>query len=375
MKVLTVVGARPQFIKSGPVSQALAAAAIEEVLVHTGQHYDPAMSKLFFDELGLVRPRHELAVGSGSHGHQTGRMLAALEDVMNAEAPDWVFVYGDTNSTIAGALAAAKLHLPVAHVEAGLRSFNRLMPEEINRVLTDHLSSVLFAPTATAIENLRREGIMGDNVVEVGDVMFDAMLSFAAIAESRSSILRDLGISSRQYALATIHRAENTDDKARLSAIFVALARVSADVRVVLPLHPRTAHLLNSDLRSMFAAAGGLITEPVGYLDMMMLERHASVILTDSGGVQKEAFFHRVPCVTLRKETEWVELVESGWNCLVDPVDAESVRRVVTAAMGTRGRDVSLYGAGNAASAIVAHLVDVGRVDVSLPVGWQRRSG
>jgi UDP-N-acetylglucosamine 2-epimerase len=308
MKILTVVGARPQFVKAAAVSR-VARQTHTEVLVHTGQHYDREMSGLFFEELGIPRPDYELGVGSGSHGWQTGQMLIALEEVLTRERPDWTLVYGDTNSTLAGALAAVKLGLPVAHVEAGLRSFNRSMPEEHNRVLTDHCSDLLFCPTASAAEQLRREGVTR-GVRVVGDVMYDAALRFAQIARERSDILARLDVVPKQYALTTLHRPYNVDDPARLSEVLAGLAQL--DMPVIFPVHPRT----RSRLPSGIDAPRVRLIEPVGYLDMLTLEQNADLILTDSGGVQKEAFFFATPCITLRPETEWVETVEAGWNRL-----------------------------------------------------------
>ena len=353
MKVVTVLGARPQFIKAAPLSRALAARpGVEEVLVHTGQHYDAQMSDVFFRELGIPAPRHHLGVGGLGHGAMTGRMLEAIEGVLLAERPNAVLVYGDTNSTLAGALAAAKLHVPVAHVEAGLRSFNMAMPEEVNRRLTDHVSRWLFAPTAAAVANLAREGIES-GVHRTGDVMYDAALQFGETARRRSGVLARLGLAGGGYLLATVHRAENTDDPARLRAIFAALAEVSAGIPVVLPLHPRTRKLLAG---IGFRAPPGLrMIDPVGFLDMAMLEQSARAIATDSGGVQKEAYFYGVPCVTLREETEWVELVEAGANRLAPPLDAGAVAAALRGAVATRlpsdlPRD--LYGEGRSAERI-----------------------
>jgi UDP-GlcNAc3NAcA epimerase len=311
VKVLTVVGARPQFIKAAPVSQAIRERS-HEVLVHTGQHFDASMSDVFFAELGLPRPDYHLGIGGMGHGAMTGAMLARLEEVMLAERPDWVLVYGDTNSTLAGALAAAKLHVPVAHVEAGLRSYNRRMPEELNRVLTDHLSTLLFTPTATAGRALAAEGLTR-GVEQVGDVMYDAALRFRPMAEARESWLRELGLEAGKYLLVTLHRAENTDDRGRLGAILEALGQIAEPI--LLPLHPRTRKQLAEFGLALPAQVRAI--EPVGYLDMLLLESRARVVLTDSGGVQKEAAFLQVPCLTLRDETEWVETVESGWNTVV----------------------------------------------------------
>jgi UDP-GlcNAc3NAcA epimerase len=322
MKIATIIGARPQFIKAAVVSRAIAnsnklvasnSSIVTEVIVHTGQHYDHNMSEVFFKELEIPEPHLNLEVGSGYHGQQTGQMLIKLEEVMLSEKPDWVLVYGDTNSTLAGALAAVKLHIPVAHVEAGLRSFNKSMPEEHNRVLTDHCSDLLFCPTSAAVKNLKIEGVT-NGVHRVGDVMFDSVLFNTELATKRSKILETLKLQNKAYALATVHRAENTDDSPRLQAIFEALEQISSEgLRVVLPLHPRTRKLYDP---SRFSGAKIKIIEPVSYLDMLQLEQQARLILTDSGGVQKEAYWMKVPCITLRDETEWIETVEAGWNIL-----------------------------------------------------------
>lgn len=330
MKIATIVGARPQFIKAAVVSRALWTA--DEVIIHTGQHYDDNMSDVFFRELGMARPRYNLDIGSGPHGQQTGRMLEAIEAALLEESPDWVLVYGDTNSTLAGALAAAKLRMRVAHVEAGLRSYDPHQPEEINRVLTDHVSSLLFAPTAQAVENLRCEGIC-NNVHLSGDVMYDAALLHGSRAERRSRVLEQLGLSQKNYVLATIHRPENTDHLERLSTLMGALAEVAREIPVLLPLHPRTRTILEREGMLDDATRNLQLTAPVGYLDMVMLEKHARLIVTDSGGVQKEAFFHRVPCVTLRDTTEWVELVEMGWNRLAPPTSVAAVTAVLRTAL------------------------------------------
>ncbi len=347
--IATIVGARPQFIKVAPVSKALAATgSVREVLIHTGQHHDAGMSDVFFEELGIAAPDHHLGIHGGGHGAMTGAMLQQLEPVLQELKPDMVLVYGDTNSTLAGALVAAKLHIPVAHVEAGLRSFNRAMPEEINRIVADQLSDILFASTAAAVDNLRREGVPAERIHPVGDVMYDAALQFAGVAARRGELLAKLGIAPQGYVLATIHRAENTDDLARLAAIVSALETVAATLPVVLPLHPRT--------QGRMKAAGLAFDKvrtvpPVGYLDMVALESQASLIATDSGGVQKEAFFYRVPCVTLRDETEWVELVELGWNRLASPA-AGDLAGTILAALGSKGVDAQPYGDGKAAQAI-----------------------
>ncbi len=336
------------------VSRALhSRSGLEERIVHTGQHYDFEMSDLFFSELGIPAPAAHLGVGSGPHGAQTAEMLTKLEQVISDDPPDYALVYGDTNSTLAGALAAAKLHVPVAHVEAGLRSFNRHMPEEINRILTDHLSTILFVPTSSALGNVRDEGIAGSSVHQVGDVMYDATRLFAAAAQ-RSSILERLGLESGRFVLLTIHRAENTDDRDRLAVILEALTEVSTELPVVLPAHPRIRSLLWE--RPAPAGSRLIISKPVGYLDMQCLEHSAALIVTDSGGVQKEAFFHRRPCVTLRNETEWVELVELGWNSVVPPTSAARIKEGVLSAIGSSGIEASPYGDGDAASRIACVL-------------------
>jgi UDP-GlcNAc3NAcA epimerase len=351
MKVATVLGARPQFVKASAVSRLLRESGrATEILVHTGQHHDAEMSDVFFRELELPAPDYHLGVSGGPHGEQTGRMLAAVEEVLLRERPDWVLVYGDTNSTLAGALAAAKLKIPVAHVEAGLRSFNRAMPEEINRVLTDHVAELFFAPTETALANLSREGIDGANVHLVGDVMYDVALLFEKKAARESRVLQECGLRPGGYVLATVHRPANTDDPERLRAIFDALEGVARALPVVVPLHPRTRNALaQAGLRPGQGDRLRLLP-PVGYLDMATLESRAALIATDSGGVQKEAFFYRVPCITLREETEWVELVERGWNQLVSPTDAGAVRRAIEEGL-SRPRpphDPALYGGGQA---------------------------
>ena len=342
MKIATIVGARPQIIKSAPVSRAFRECGHREFLIHTGQHYDYLMSKVFFEELGIHEPAINLGVGSGSHGQQTGQMLLGLEEVIKKQKPDWVLVYGDTNSTLAGALAAAKLHVPVAHVEAGLRSFNRSMPEEINRVLTDHISDLLFCPTQTSVENLRNEGI-NKGVHLVGDVMYDSVLHNIKLAEKHSDILEKLKIKNKSYALATLHRAENTDEPRRLKPIFNAFGQISQNgLPVIIPLHPRTRQSLKSSKLSIIA--------PVSYLDMLVLEKNAQVILTDSGGVQKEAYWFGVPCVTLRDETEWLETVESGWNVLAGSNYDRIINAVENAHPGQQVQGA--YGNGRAAEQI-----------------------
>lgn len=352
MKVVTVIGARPQFIKAAAVSRILRKEC-DEILVHTGQHYDANLSDVFFEELEIPKPDYNLGIGSGSHGAQTGRMLEAIEQVLLKEKPDWVLVYGDTNSTLAGALAAAKLHIPVAHVEAGLRSFNRKMPEEINRVLTDHVSDLLFAPTKTAVKNLRQEGISEDRIHLVGDVMYDAALYYGEKARLESRVLEKLGLKPKEYILATVHRAENTNDPSRLRAIAEGFCEVSKEFLVVFPAHPRTCKALERYGLLEEIKTRLMLIEPIGYLDMVMLEQSARLITTDSGGVQKEAFFYSVPCVTLRTETEWVELVELGWNIICPPFDAASINNVILKAVNQVGLGGNPYGDGFSGNSIV----------------------
>lgn len=356
MKILTIVGARPQFIKAAVVSRKLREReGVQELIVHTGQHYDANMSDVFFDELNIPKPDYNLGVGGGTHGQNTGRMIEAIESVLIKEQSDWLLVYGDTDSTLAGALAAVKLNIPVIHVEAGLRSFNRSMPEEINRVLTDHISNVLFAPTEIAIKNLVAEGIKGDGVHRVGDVMYDAALYYSKIADQSSHILNTLGLQKKSYILATIHRQENVDNRTRLSNILQAFA--VSDKPVVLSLHPRTRKRIQEFSISLPVTIK--LIDPVGYLDMVMLEKHAALIATDSGGVQKEAYFHRVPCITLRDETEWVELVEIGWNTLVG-ADMQRIQQALKLNYIDQPKWVAeLYGDGNAAGVIVSKMMSI----------------
>lgn len=346
-KLLTVIGARPQFIKAATVSRAVARRDdLCEVIVHTGQHFDANMSDIFFHELSIPKPDYHLGIGGGNHGAMTGRQLEAIERVLLDEKPDWVLVYGDTNSTLAGALAAVKLHIPVAHVEAGLRSFNRRMPEEINRVLTDHAADCLFAPTQTAVMNLRREGVAEGKIHQTGDVMLDASLFYRE--QARKPIWFDaLGVAADNFVLATVHRAENTDDRERLEGIFKGLA--SAGAPVILPLHPRTKLRLAE--YGIKPGAHLHVVDPVGYLEMVWLERNCNLICTDSGGVQKEAYFFGKPCLTMRDETEWVELVDHGWNRLVGTDSARIIEGIREAARPDA--TTTLYGDGNSADMIL----------------------
>lgn len=354
MKVLTVVGARPQFIKAAVVSRELRRRdGVQEILLHTGQHFDANMSDVFFRELDIPVPNYQLDIHGGGHGEMTGRMLAGIECALIQELPDMVLVYGDTNSTLAGALASVKMKIPVAHVEAGLRSFNRAMPEEINRVLTDHAADLLFTPTSVATRHLLSEGIKPENIHQVGDVMFDAAIFYSSKAKQESDVVNRFGLSRKGYILATLHRAENTDDPARLMAILNNLNAAATTLPVILPLHPRTRQAIEK-LNGISLNPSICIIEPVGYLDMVMLEENARVIVTDSGGVQKEAYFHRVPCITVRDETEWTELVECGWNRIVG-VDAEKFSSSLAEAMTGSPPEwkPDLYGSGKSAGRIV----------------------
>lgn len=351
MKLVTVVGARPQFIKSSTVSRVLACRTdVKEVLIHTGQHYDKNMSDVFFDELGLRQPDYCLGIGGGPHGQMTGRQLEAIEAVLIAERPDCVLVYGDTNSTLAGALAAAKLHIPIAHVEAGVRSFNKSMPEELNRIITDHVSATLFAPSERAVRNLHSEGINGDRVRLVGDVMLDALLFYKARAKRPDGLGDRINLTT-PFVLATVHRAENTDDRERLSGIIDGLSRSGA--QVVLPLHPRTRSKIDSF--SIDVPENVFTIPPVSYLEMIWLEANCAAIATDSGGIQKEAHFLAKPCVTLRDETEWVELLELDSSILVG-ANAELIAEGLQRA-GSSKLEPSLYGDGTASEKIVRMLL------------------
>jgi UDP-N-acetylglucosamine 2-epimerase len=348
MKIITVVGARPQFIKSAPVSKAITNAGYDEYIVHTGQHYDYGMSKVFFEEMGIREPFINLNIGSGSHAQQTSQMLVGIESVLLSEKPDIVLVYGDTNSTLAGALAAVKLHIKVAHVEAGLRSYNRQMPEEHNRVLTDHCSDLLFCPTQTAVDNLEHEGIRS-GVYLVGDTMYDAVLLFSKIASQQSRLLDLLGLRPKGYLLATIHRPYNTDNPFVLESILTAFQRV--EETIIFPIHPRTLYAIKA--LNIIIPPNVHVIDPVGYMDMLKLEQNARIILTDSGGIQKEAYFFKVQCLTLRPETEWVETTASGWNNLVgtDPT------RIISALKTALPPDLAhpdYFGDGHASEKIVS---------------------
>ena len=336
MKLITIIGARPQIIKAAALSRAIRnhySDTIQEIIVHTGQHYDDNMSQVFFDELQIPHPDHNLHVGSASHGVQTARMTEGIESLLIKEQPDYIVLYGDTNSTLAGAVAAAKIHVPIVHIEAGLRSFNKSMPEEINRIVCDHCSTLLFTPTKAGLENLKREGFPMDNqgpytidnpkVYHCGDIMYDNSLHFANIAEEKTNIIQRLELKGKPFVLATIHRDSNTDYPERLSAIFRSIIKLSEECQVVLPLHPRTAKLIKTNLdedmqKQIFSCPDIKLIPPVSFLEMIALERHVRLVMTDSGGVQKEAYFFKKPCIILRPETEWVEIVETGNAILAD---------------------------------------------------------
>lgn len=349
MKICTIIGARPQFIKAAVVSRVIKALpSVEEILIHTGQHFDTNMSDVFFDELDIRKPDFQLKIGGGTHGQNTGRMIEAIEEVLISEKPDWVLVYGDTDSTLAGTLAAVKLHIPIAHVEAGLRSFNRKMPEEINRILTDHAADLLFAPTATAIDNLNHEGLDPRKVHQVGDVMYDATLFY----KERSKKPLAIDSTSQGFVLCTIHRADNTDDLSRLNKIIDSLNILAMDHEIVLPIHPRTAGVIKK-MHNIKLHENIKIIEPVGFLEMNWLLQNCSLVMTDSGGVQKEAFFHLKPCVTLRDETEWVELINAGVNMLASPATA-NIPSVFNKMYGRKiDSTLNLYGDGQTGRRIV----------------------
>jgi UDP-GlcNAc3NAcA epimerase len=370
MKITTIIGARPQFIKAATVSRAIAqqaqtghqATPIKETIIHTGQHFDANMSEVFFRELDIPKPDYNLGIGGGSHGRNTGRMIEAIEEVLFREQPHWVLVYGDTDSTLAGALAAAKLHIPVAHVEAGLRSFNRIMPEEINRIVADQLSTLLFCPTRTAVTNLEKEGFphqltarTRQTVVNVGDVMYDAALYYGDRAQEKSRIMQTLALAAKAFVLATIHRAENTDNPERLLNVMAALNRIAAEIPVVLPLHPRTKQKL---VPADFPAV--TFIDPLGYLDMVLLEKNARIIVTDSGGVQKEAYFHGVPCVTVRDETEWVELVEANANIIAGS-KSEKIIQAYEKSKQVNFTAKELYGNGQSSEKIIKSILSLSK--------------
>lgn len=358
MKIVTLVGARPQFVKAAVLSRAIeAVSGLSETIIHSGQHSDYQMSELFFQELGIPLPGHFLGISGVSHGAMTGRMMEALEKVLLHEKPDWLLVFGDTNTTLAGAITAAKLHIPVAHVEAGLRSFNRKMPEEINRILVDHCSTLLFTPTEQSSNQLIKEGVAPAHIKQVGDVMVDALKYYT---NKGNTALARLGIKEKGYALATVHRAENTDHPATLKEIFQGLQKVALHCPVVLPLHPRTRKALEQCGILEEVQKKLHLIDPVGYLEMLQLEKGARVILTDSGGIQKEAYVFQVPCLTLRQETEWVELLESGMNQLVPLTASEIEQAFVQCRPDQIVWKEGIYGNGDACKSIVHELVAYG---------------
>lgn len=373
LKILTIIGARPQIIKAAALSRAIRSGfsgQIAEKILHTGQHYDSNMSQVFFDELGIPQPDYNLHVGSGSHGEQIAKMMAGIEKVLQTEHFDALVVYGDTNSTLAGAVAACKLHVPVVHIEAGLRSFNMTMPEEQNRIVCDHFSSLLFVPTETAMENLRQEGFMdskavfangrGRQIINSGDIMYDNSLYYARIAAERTTVLNDSSLEPECFVLATIHRDNNTDNPHRLTAIFKALLRISEDCTVVLPLHPRTAKLLETNLEKEVHAqlqhSNVRIIPPVSFLEMTALEQNARMVLTDSGGVQKEAYFFGKPCVIMRSETEWKEIVEQGAGIIAD-ADTDNIINAYNLLKNKKINLKLVFGDGNASAMIVEKMV------------------
>ena len=377
MKILTVIGARPQIIKAAALSRAINngfSDRIEEKILHTGQHYDANMSAVFFDEMGIPRPHFNLNTGSGKHGVQTAKMIAGIEEVLENETFDAIVLYGDTNSTIAGAVAASKLHLPIVHIEAGLRSFNMAMPEEINRIVCDNLSTILFAPTQTAVDNLRREGFLSSkatfadgnrrHVFHSGDIMYDNSLYFARIADEKTDILRRLGLEGEKFVLATIHRDNNTDNPERLTAIAEALLEITErGYKIVLPLHPRTKKLLpqnlsEDDYRKITSNPDILIIPPVSFFEIIVLERHASLIMTDSGGLQKEAYFFRKPCLILRPETEWVEIVEQHAGIITD-ADKDLIVRSFDEYIDTEPQFPPLFGDGHSAEFMLDKTLDI----------------
>ncbi len=354
MKVVTIIGARPQFVKAATVSRELKKAGIQELLVHTGQHFDHNMSQVFFDEMEIPHPQYNLEISGLNHGAMTGRMLEKIEDVLLKEKPDYVLVYGDTNSTLAGALAAVKLHIPVAHIEAGLRSFEMKMPEEVNRILTDRISNILFCPTQTAIDNLNQEGFQyfDCKVVLAGDVMFDAVKYYQPKIDTHSTVIKTQHLAGNPFILATLHRAENTNDPERLRAICEAFNEINQEVKIVLPLHPRTKAFLESQHIPLHAH----IIEPVGYFDMLALLKNCQLVLTDSGGLQKEAYFFEKFCITLRDQTEWVELVQVGANVLAGANKENIIAHVKSNYQRPVKVREGLYGDGHAAATIVGHL-------------------
>lgn len=378
MKIVTIIGARPQIIKAAALSRAIKnkfSQQINEIIVHTGQHYDENMSQVFFDELGIPAPNYNLNVGSGSHGKQTATMIAGIEEILLAEKPQAIILYGDTNSTLAGAIAASKIHVPIVHIEAGLRSFNKAMPEEVNRIMCDHVSTLLFSPTKSGFNNLVNEGFLSivnppysannPKIYHSGDVMYDNSLHFSKVAETKTNIIQKNKLECNKFILATIHRNNNTDEPERLNALFSALYKISEKqkIDVVLPLHPRTAKLLDVNLKSdllqkVKSSAHFKIIEPVSFLEMIALEKNCKIVMTDSGGVQKEAFYFEKPCVILRPETEWVELVHCGTATIADADEQKIIADYTILTSKTDLEFPKLYGDGNAAEFICGEMIE-----------------
>ena len=377
IKIVTIIGARPQIIKAAALSRAIAskfADSISEIIVHTGQHYDENMSQVFFDELGIPAPHYNLNVGSGSHGKQTATMISGIEDILIKENPHGIVLYGDTNSTLAGAIASSKIHVPVIHIEAGLRSFNKAMPEEVNRIMCDHVSTLLFSPTQTGFQNLLNEGFKASvnkpysannpKIYHSGDVMYDNSLHFSSIAETQTDVITKHALQKNNFILATIHRNNNTDEPARLNALFNALYKISEthQIDVVLPLHPRTSKLLNTNLNPSLlekikSSTYFKITPPVSFLEMIALEKNCKIVMTDSGGVQKEAFYFEKPCVILRPETEWIELVECGTAIITDADEQKIISAFSTLTTKIDMKFPKLYGDGKAAEFICSEML------------------
>ncbi|MDA7803940.1 UDP-N-acetylglucosamine 2-epimerase (non-hydrolyzing) [Crocinitomix sp.] len=376
MKIITIIGARPQIIKSAAISRAVRnhfSSELQEIIVHTGQHYDQNMSAVFFDELNIPRPDYNLDVGSGNHGAQTAKMLSGIEDIIFKENPDLIIVYGDTNSTVAGGLAASKLYIPIVHIEAGLRSFNKRMPEEINRILCDHVSTLLFSPTKKGLENLAREGFDKDakaphnldnpKIYHCGDIMYDNSIYFSEISDEKSTLLKDLGV-DYPFILSTVHRNDNTDDPKRLTAIFESLIEIGTthQLPIILPLHPRTKKMmeihLSDELKKEIETSNYIkIIPPVSFLDVIALEKHADFVITDSGGVQKEAFFFKKPCIILRPETEWIEIVENG-NAICCDADKDRINSAFNQLYNNKTLTYPpLFGDGHAAEFICAEII------------------
>lgn len=360
MKIVTVIGARPQFIKAAAVSREIGKYdCLSEVIIHTGQHYDKNMSDIFFDEMEIPKPDYFLNINGLSHGAMTGQMLEGIEKILIDEKPDYVMVYGDTNSTLAGALAAKKLHIGVIHVEAGLRSFNMEMPEEINRILTDRISNILFCPTDSAVENLKQEGYdnIDTKVLKNGDVMQDAALFYARNSADKSTVIQEHNLSGKPFVLCTIHRAENTDNESNMKGIFSALTEISSDIPVILPLHPRTKGII----QKLEIETGNIyMIDPVGYFDMIELLKGCTLVMTDSGGLQKEAFFFKKHCVTMREQTEWIELVDGGFNELAGSSEDVILQKYNALKNKESDFDVNLYGNGQACRKLVDHILPLG---------------